>query len=194
MQIVTMRSNIVIYHLFSTQHYRNPSNIVNHNFFSTAPHRLDEGSQRLARPTYHNISVTIPSRPGRKKSVTRGGQSHLFRFPHLSIHLSLCLSDFCPYPRLLTHTLKHHPLPLPLHKKTSRLNSSVLTGYGSSNFPSTLGCRIPKTPIVWFLPPRLSLIAAAWPGRKVGSVIYKLALHLLILFFLFIVPHASRKE
>jgi hypothetical protein len=32
--------------------------------------------------------------------------------------------------------------------------------YGNSNFCKTLGCRMPKTPIVWFLPPRLSLIAA----------------------------------
>jgi hypothetical protein len=35
--------------------------------------------------------------------------------------------------------------------------------YGSSNAFSTEGCRIPKTPIVWFLPPMLSLTAAEWP-------------------------------
>jgi hypothetical protein len=49
-----------------------------------------------------------------------------------------------------------------LYKKTSRLISSVLTGYPRSNLSlrSTSGCRMPKTPIVWCVPPILILIAA----------------------------------
>ena len=72
--------------------------------------------------------------------------------------------------RYLYPSTRYTEADLNLYKKTSRLNSTVLTGYGSSNLCRTVGCKMPKTPMVWFLPARLILMDAAWPGRKVLSV------------------------
>lgn len=38
------------------------------------------------------------------------------------------------------------------YKKASMLISSVLTGYLSSYFSNTVGCKIPKAPMTWSLP------------------------------------------
>jgi len=47
------------------------------------------------------------------------------------------------------------------HKKTSRLISSVLTGYLSSNLSRTVGCKIPNSPIRTCFPPSRRYMAAA---------------------------------
>lgn len=41
--------------------------------------------------------------------------------------------------------------------------------YLSSNFSSTVGCRMPKTPMTDSCPPMRRCIDAAWPAKKVGS-------------------------
>ena len=41
------------------------------------------------------------------------------------------------------------------HKNTSTFISSALVGNGSSNFCSTLGCRMPKVPMRFAFPPTL---------------------------------------
>lgn len=42
--------------------------------------------------------------------------------------------------------------------------------YFSSKLSRTVGCRIPKTPMTASLLPRRRCMAAAWPGKKVGSM------------------------
>jgi hypothetical protein len=138
--------------------------------------RLDKGKNKRGKQWHDQLftsrrNLSIPEQKKFVRSTKKGGgQSHSFRFL-LNLSIFFDEQDLCPIQsRTLHNFLLWRMRPQCPHKKTSRLNSSVLTGYGSSNLPSTLGCKIPKTPIVWFLPPRLSLIAAAWPGRKVGSV------------------------
>lgn len=45
--------------------------------------------------------------------------------------------------------------------------------YGSSKFFNTVGCRIPKLPNLIDLPFKLTKMDAAWPVRKVGSVVMR---------------------
>lgn len=69
-------------------------------------------------------------------------------------------------------------------RKTSALNSTVLTGYLSSNCSSTLGCTIPNTPMILVVVVFLLLLSvscrwmdAAWAGKKVGSLHTGQSLH-----------------
>ena len=74
-----------------------------------------------------------------------------------------------PINHVLVIRGSYHRCYLVSYRNTSTFISSVLTGYFSSNLASTVGCNMPKTPMTCSLPPIRKWMAAAWPGKKVGS-------------------------
>jgi hypothetical protein len=94
-----------------------------------------------------------------------------FSTQYPSFHISL---RFDPYP---CPPFPHPTLSVRRDKIFTHINGSTSTsiavvGNGSSNLCSTLGCRMPNVPMRVALPAKDRKIAAAWPGRYVGSEVH----------------------
>jgi hypothetical protein len=78
----------------------------------------------------------------------------------LTRHLLGIFLDLCIFFLLLVITLIRKTatdlLARLLYMKASTFSSRVLTGYFNSYFSSTVGCRIPKEPMTWSLPPMMT--------------------------------------